>query len=128
MITDVTPKEEKQLRKGICPDCGNEGFVPGPGGGASENFRCYRCEAEFNLRWPFSPERINYERINYEITPEKALRKLSDDIGRVQGQLGTHKYYTPEQLDRIGKTLETLEGQKLFNDIMSKYIKEKSCQ
>ncbi len=59
-IEKVTEKEKEKLSKGICPDCEGTSFLEGPHGGLSVNVKCANteCGAEFNLCWPFTPERI----------------------------------------------------------------------
>ncbi len=57
-MPEVSPVEEADLKKGICPDCGGDEFLEGPRGGLAVNIRCKQCGAEFNIRWPFTPERL----------------------------------------------------------------------
>jgi len=61
MINKITTKEEKLIRKGICPDCKKKGFLAGPEGGGSQNFRCANpeCGSKFNDMDLFGIERIN---------------------------------------------------------------------
>lgn len=59
MITDVTRTEEKSLKLGICPDCGSNKFLDGPCGGLCQNVKCANCGSEFNIGWPFTPQRIS---------------------------------------------------------------------
>ncbi len=33
----------------VCPDCGGTEFFAGPQGGFSENVKCKKCGAEFNV-------------------------------------------------------------------------------
>jgi transposase-like protein len=41
-----------------CPDCGSNDFLEGPHGGLSINFKCAKCNSEFNDTWVFGIDRI----------------------------------------------------------------------
>ena len=56
---NLNESEEKKMRGGYCPDCGNSIFMHGPCGGMAENIRCFECGSEFNWCPPLSTERIN---------------------------------------------------------------------
>ena len=60
-IGKVTKKEEKKLKKGICPDCGGTEFFEGPHGGLAINIKCAnkKCNARFNVCTFFTSERIS---------------------------------------------------------------------
>lgn len=47
---ELTEWELEELRSGRCPDCGRKGFLAGPEGGLSQNFRCGSpgCGSRFN--------------------------------------------------------------------------------
>lgn len=80
MITNVSPREEKYLKEGKCPDCGCEEFIAGPCGGGAQNFYCFNCKAGFNISWPFSPQRINAP----NITPQLAENLLQRDLEKLE--------------------------------------------
>ncbi len=51
MVVDCTDEEKDALKHNICPDCGKEGFLEGPHGGASVNIMCANeeCKSKFNV-------------------------------------------------------------------------------
>ena len=57
-IVEVKKDEEEKLKKGVCPDCDGDKFLKGPEAGLAVNVQCKNCGSRFNLRWPFTPERI----------------------------------------------------------------------
>lgn len=61
----VTKREQELLNKGICPDCNGQRFLEGPHGGLAVNIQCANtnCEARFNIRWPFTPERLRLSKL-----------------------------------------------------------------
>lgn len=36
-------------QNGVCPDCGEASFIPGPRGGLAQNMTCSGCGSEFNI-------------------------------------------------------------------------------
>ncbi len=69
---NVTPAEEKKLRKSICPDCGGTKFLGGPRGGLAQNVMCanIECEARFNICGPFTPERIGASKLKKVVSED----------------------------------------------------------
>lgn len=57
-MSEVTKEESEKLAQGICPDCNGKDFLEGPHGGLAVNIQCDNCKSKFNIRWPFTPERI----------------------------------------------------------------------
>jgi len=57
----VTESELKSIKENKCPDCGHEGFLGGPRGGACENFKCANsdCGSRFNDMGCFGIDRIS---------------------------------------------------------------------
>jgi hypothetical protein len=51
----------KKLTEAQCPDCKSLGFLAGPCGGGSQNFKCASasCGSRFNDMGPFGIERIS---------------------------------------------------------------------
>lgn len=48
---EVSEQERSLLNHGVCPNCGNRGFVIGPRGGINLNIECasISCRARFNV-------------------------------------------------------------------------------
>jgi hypothetical protein len=42
----------KALQQDTCPDCGADGLLPGPRGGAGQNLFCDACGSAFNVALP----------------------------------------------------------------------------
>lgn len=50
------------LQAGVCADCGNDVFAPGPTGGIAHNIACLDCGSAFNVAGAFGTP-IHAERI-----------------------------------------------------------------
>jgi len=51
----------RRLTEALCPDCKSQGFLAGPCGGGSQNFKCANpsCGSAFNDMGPFGIQRIS---------------------------------------------------------------------
>jgi len=64
---NLTEEEMAGMRRGtrlsevMCPDCKQQGFLAGPCGGGSQNFKCANpnCGSRFNDMGPFGVQRIS---------------------------------------------------------------------
>ena len=57
-----TNNNKEQPGNLLCPNCGNDKWYEGPGGGSFGNIQCGKCEKWYNNLGPFGLEEIKNEK------------------------------------------------------------------